>query len=129
MLKRGEVVKLVRVVAETREIEIGCDDCFERLDSFAETELSGLEASAAMPLVSDHLNRCADCRSKFEAQLSCVSLRCPSAFSSVASTLHRRGRAIAQARHEVTVAVQGDRDVRVSQRLLHDLWVDVPREH
>ena len=33
MLKRGEVVKLVRVVAETREIEIGCDDCFERLDS------------------------------------------------------------------------------------------------
>ena len=52
MLKRDEVLKLVRVVAETREVEIGCDECFERLDSFAETELSGIEASAAMPLVS-----------------------------------------------------------------------------
>jgi hypothetical protein len=63
------VVKLVRVVAETYETEIGCDECFERLDSFAETELSGLEASAAMPLVGDHLDKCADCRSKFEALL------------------------------------------------------------
>ena len=69
MLKRGDVLKLVRVVAETREVEIGCDECFERLDSFAETELSGVEASAAMPLVGDHLDKCADCRSKFEALL------------------------------------------------------------
>ena len=72
MLKRGDVVKLVRVVAETREVEIGCDECFERLDSFAETELSGLEASAAMPLVSDHLDKCADCRSTFEALLTAL---------------------------------------------------------
>jgi hypothetical protein len=69
MLKRDEVLKLVRVVAEAREVEIGCDECFERLDSFAETELSGIEASAAMPLVSDHLDKCADCRSKFEVLL------------------------------------------------------------
>ena len=72
MLKRGEVLKLVRVVAETREVEIGCDECFERLDSFAETELSGIEASAAMPLISDHLDKCADCRSKFEALLTAL---------------------------------------------------------
>ena len=72
MLKRGDVVKLVRLIAETREIEIGCDECFERLDSFAETELSGLDASAAMPLVSDHLDKCADCRSTFEALLTAL---------------------------------------------------------
>jgi len=72
MLNRGEVLKLVRVVAETREVEIGCDECFERLDSFAETELSGLEASAAMPLVSDHLDKCADCRSTFDALLTAL---------------------------------------------------------
>jgi hypothetical protein len=72
MLKRDEVLKLVRVVAETREVEIGCDECFERLDSFAETELSRIEASAAMPLVSDHLDKCADCRSTFEALLTAL---------------------------------------------------------
>jgi hypothetical protein len=69
MLKRGDVTKLVRVVAETQEAEIGCDECFERLDSFAETELTGAEASVAMPLVGDHLDKCADCRSMFEALL------------------------------------------------------------
>ena len=39
------------------------------MDSFAETEISGAEASFAMPLVGDHLDKCADCRSKFEALL------------------------------------------------------------
>ena len=72
MLKRGDVVKLVRVVAATRETEIGCDECFQRLDSFAEAELSGVEAGAAMPLVGDHLDKCADCRSKFEALLTAL---------------------------------------------------------
>ena len=69
MLKRGDAIKLLRVVAETHETEIGCDECFERLDSFAETEISGAEASVAMPLVGDHLDKCADCRSNFEALL------------------------------------------------------------
>ena len=69
MLRRGDVVKLVRVVAETHETEIGCDECFEQLDSFAETEISGAEASVAMPLVGDHLDKCADCHSKFETLL------------------------------------------------------------
>ena len=69
MLKRGDVVKLVSVIAETHETEFGCDECFERLDSFAETEFSGAEARAAMPLVGDHLDKCADCRSTLEALL------------------------------------------------------------
>jgi hypothetical protein len=70
LLKRGDLVKLLRVVAETRETEIGCDECFEQLDSFVEAELSGLEARSVMPLVGDHLDKCADCRSKFEALLT-----------------------------------------------------------
>jgi len=72
MLKRGDVVKLVRVIFETHEAEIGCDECFEQLDIFAETEFSGVEAGAAMPLVGDHLDKCADCRSKFEALLAAL---------------------------------------------------------
>ncbi len=72
MLKRGDVVRLVRVVAETHDTEIGCDECFERLDGFAEAELSGAGASAAMPLVGDHLGKCADCRGEFEALLAAL---------------------------------------------------------
>jgi hypothetical protein len=72
MLKRDDVVKLVRVVAGTREVEIGCDECFGRLDGFAEAELSGGDAGAAMPLVRDHLDTCTDCRSQFEALLKAL---------------------------------------------------------
>ena len=72
MLKRDDVLKLVRAVAETREIEIGCNECFEQLDGFAEAELSGVEARSVMPLVGDHLDKCVDCRSKFEALLTAL---------------------------------------------------------
>jgi hypothetical protein len=72
MLKRVDVVKLMRVVAETREVEIGCEECFEQLDGFAELGLSGAEASSVMPLVGDHLDRCEDCRNEFEALLTAL---------------------------------------------------------
>jgi hypothetical protein len=72
MLQRSDVVKLVRVVAETRETEIGCDECFEQLDSFAELELSGVEVSSVMPLVGDHLDECEDCRGTFEALITAL---------------------------------------------------------
>ena len=72
MLKRGDVVKLVRVVAETRETEIGCDECFEQLDSFAEAALSGLAATSAMALVGDHLDKCENCHDNLEALLIAV---------------------------------------------------------
>ena len=69
MLKRGDVVKLVRVVAETREEEIGCDECFEQVDRFVEMELSGLDPARAMPLIREHLEICGECREEFEALL------------------------------------------------------------
>ena len=72
MLKRGDVVNLVRAVAETREAEIGCDECFEKLDGFAEAELSGSAAKSVMPLVGDHLDKCSDCRGAFEALLTAL---------------------------------------------------------
>jgi hypothetical protein len=31
MLDRGDLDKLVRALAETRESEIGCDECFEKM--------------------------------------------------------------------------------------------------
>ena len=72
MLKRGDVAKLARAVAETRETEIGCDECFEQLDTFAEAELSGSAAKSVMTLVGDHLGKCSDCRSAFEALLTAL---------------------------------------------------------
>jgi hypothetical protein len=72
MLKRDDVVKLVRVIAETRETEIGCEECFDWLDSFAEAKLSASNATAAMPLVGDHLDKCEDCRDTLKALLTAL---------------------------------------------------------
>jgi bacterioferritin-associated ferredoxin len=60
---------LLREIAKTREVEIGCDECFEQLDRFVEMELSGLNTAQAMPLVQDHLEICGECREEFEALL------------------------------------------------------------
>ena len=60
---------LVREIAEVREVEIGCDECFEHVDRFIEMELSGLDAAQAMPLVQEHLEICGECREEFEALL------------------------------------------------------------
>jgi hypothetical protein len=61
--------QMVRVVLSTRPDEVGCDECFDRLDRFVEMTLAGKNAAEAMPLVQDHLARCRDCREEFEALL------------------------------------------------------------
>ena len=60
---------LIREIAEVREEEIGCDECFEQVDRFIEMELSGLDAVQAMPLVQEHLEICGECREEYEALL------------------------------------------------------------
>jgi hypothetical protein len=72
MLNRGDLKKLVRAIAETRESEIGCDECFEQMDRIAEIEFSGSDAATAMPLVHDHLRKCEDCHEKYEALLTAI---------------------------------------------------------
>jgi hypothetical protein len=62
----------VRAVAETRETEIGCDECFEQMDRFAEIEFVGSDAARAMPLAHDHLRKCEDCRDQYEALLIAI---------------------------------------------------------
>ena len=72
MWNPDDLDKLVRMVAETREEEIGCEECLEQLDRFVEMRLSGLDAAQAMPLVQDHLDKCGDCREEFEMLLEAL---------------------------------------------------------
>ena len=67
-----DLQKVLMALTRTREEELGCDECFERLDRFVEIELSGLDAATAMPLVEDHLEKCGDCREEFVALLEAL---------------------------------------------------------
>jgi hypothetical protein len=71
-LSLQDLKKMVRSIANTHPDEIGCDECFEQVDRFAELKLLGKDAAEAMPLVQDHLDRCGGCREEFEALLDCL---------------------------------------------------------
>jgi hypothetical protein len=73
ILADPEMIKqMVRSIVTTRPDEIGCDECFEQVDRFADAVLDGKDAAEAMPLVQDHLNRCGNCREEFEALLTAL---------------------------------------------------------
>jgi hypothetical protein len=50
--------------------EVGCDECFERLDEFVELELAGLDADAAVPGLRAHLDGCPACREEHDSLLA-----------------------------------------------------------
>jgi hypothetical protein len=47
--------------------ELGCDECFERLDEYVELELAGENADAAVPGLQAHLQGCPACREEHES--------------------------------------------------------------
>jgi len=63
---------LIRSIVTTQENEIGCEDCYEELDIFAEMVLQGKDPDTAMPLVKDHLKRCHNCHEEFNALLDAL---------------------------------------------------------
>ena len=53
--------------------ELGCDECFEVLDSYVELELAGAPADAQMPLMHAHLAGCSACRDDKDSLLALLS--------------------------------------------------------
>jgi hypothetical protein len=64
--------KITKAASKSRPDEIGCDECFDKLDKFAELKLEGKSPEEALPLVQDHLNKCGECRQEFEVLLEAL---------------------------------------------------------
>jgi hypothetical protein len=47
--------------------EVGCDECFARLDRYVELELAGADADALVPGLRAHLAGCPACREEHES--------------------------------------------------------------
>jgi hypothetical protein len=63
---------LVNGVVGNHADPIGCDECWDQIDRFAEIELAGKDAAEILPLVEDHLECCGHCREEFEALLEAL---------------------------------------------------------
>ena len=66
-MERPELKQALRRLLGPTEPEIGCDECFERLDQYVELELAGQDADAAVPGLRAHLDGCAACREEHES--------------------------------------------------------------
>ena len=47
--------------------ELSCEECFEQLDRYAELELAGSDADAAIPGMQAHLEGCSACGEDHES--------------------------------------------------------------
>ena len=47
--------------------EIGCEECFQRLDEYVDLELRGADADARVPGMRNHLAGCPACREEHES--------------------------------------------------------------
>ena len=53
--------------------EIGCEECFDRLDEYVELELAGADADAQIPGMRAHLEGCPACCEDHESLRALVS--------------------------------------------------------
>jgi hypothetical protein len=53
--------------------DIGCDECFERLDEYVELELGGEDADARIPGMAAHLEGCPACREERDSLRALLS--------------------------------------------------------
>jgi hypothetical protein len=66
-MRRPDLKQSLGRLLGPREVEIGCDECFEQLDLYVELELAGRDADAALPGFRPHLEGCPACREEHES--------------------------------------------------------------
>ena len=50
--------------------EVGCDECFERIDEYVDLKLAGADADQRLPGLGAHLEGCPACREEYDSLLA-----------------------------------------------------------
>jgi hypothetical protein len=67
MTDRADMKDALRRLLGPAAPEVGCDECFDQLDRYAELELAGRNADPAFPGLRAHLDGCPACREEHES--------------------------------------------------------------
>ena len=70
MTERNE--RLERLLGPTGP-DIGCEECFVRLDEYVELELEGRDAESRIPGMQAHLDGCPACREEHDSLRALLS--------------------------------------------------------
>ncbi len=68
-LTPAQTGRLLALAEAAKEEELSCDEVYALVDQYAECVARGEDAAALMPLVREHLERCAGCQEEVEALL------------------------------------------------------------
>ncbi|REK17913.1 MAG: hypothetical protein DWQ37_05155 [Planctomycetota bacterium] len=66
-LSPREIDQLLRLIAQTADRELNCEECLALVAEFAERQLSGKNLAAGLQAVEQHLSVCNECREEYEA--------------------------------------------------------------
>ena len=75
--RRELLIRILMMTRETRDHEIGCEECWEEVDRFAEMVILNHSPEEALPLVDAHLRNCMECADEFRALLDALRLTTP----------------------------------------------------
>jgi hypothetical protein len=71
-LPNEAILGFLRVLEETDDEELSCDEIFNKLDEYVEREVDKKDAAHLMPLIREHLDLCPDCCEEYEALLDVI---------------------------------------------------------
>ncbi len=66
-LSKQEIDTLLRLVGQTQETELNCEQCLALVAEFAEQELSDKSVREGLKAVEQHLSVCGECQEEYEA--------------------------------------------------------------
>jgi len=67
------VLGFLRILEETHDEELSCDETFKKLDEYVEREVDKKDAAQLMPVIREHLDTCPDCCEEFEVLLDVIA--------------------------------------------------------
>jgi hypothetical protein len=73
MTERTELEQALDRVLGPAGPEVGCDECFDRIDHYVELEVAGHDVDAALPGLRAHLEGCPACREEHESLRALVA--------------------------------------------------------
>ncbi|MBI4964500.1 MAG: hypothetical protein HY913_14575 [Desulfomonile tiedjei] len=67
-----QIKRLVQGLSMTRDHELNCNECLDKMAEFAECELTSKPIPDSLEAVQHHLNICGECDEEYEALLTAL---------------------------------------------------------
>ena len=68
-LNSEQVDRLLKMIRQTREVELTCPECLDELDKYTQSILDGMPIDGVLLRVREHLEACPCCTGQFKLVL------------------------------------------------------------